>query len=208
MQRLATRCAARKRTAGQARRVLSRIVLTMYAAWCGLSLTFACAAEFSAGKKAITLVSADGARLDIGHAVLTPDGDATGIAVTLDAPQFGDEFLSMRPFRCLPDPKEMWCYLAYPYKTHGRITADNLVDLEYALLFLWRSPAKVGIDAWNGLYFKLALTGDGAIAGDLHEADFNVLAVPPDDLYSRPVTHDMLSKADPASHRFSRVEIR
>lgn len=169
---------------------------------------FALAAGLVAGTRTVTLVAADGARLDIGRVTLAPDEERMRLTVTLDAPEFHEEFLSMRGFRCLPDAKEMWCHLAYPYKTHGFVTPDDLTDLEYALLFIWRSPEKVGIDAWNGLYFKLAAGEDGSISGELHEADFNVLAVPPGDAYSRPLSHGDLTPAGTSSHRFVRVEIR
>lgn len=160
------------------------------------------------GRKAITLVAKDGARTPIGHVTFSPDGDGAKIDVKLDAPQFQEEFLSMRPFRCLDDAKQMWCHLAYPYGTAMRVTANDLVDLEYELMFLWRSPVKVGIDAWNGLYFKLAPQADGSLGGRLHEADFNVLAVPPDTKLARPVTHKDLTLAEPGTHRFVAIEIK
>lgn len=158
------------------------------------------------GRKTITLVAADGTRLSIGTVVFAPAGDGATVSLTLDAPEFGDEFLSMRPFRCLPDAKEMWCHLPYPYATRGKITADDLVDLEYALLFLFKPPGAYGIDAWNGLYFKLMLD-DAGLSGTLHEADFNVLAVPPADSDLRPIPHSALKPAA-ESRRFARMEIR
>lgn len=160
------------------------------------------------GKAAITLVAADGARLTIGSVTFTPDGDGATVAVSLDAPEFGEEFLSMRPFRCLAGAKETWCHLAYPYTWTGRVTAGDLTDLEYALLFLFKPPAGYGIDAWNGLYFKLAVGSEGGLTGDLHEADFNVLAVPPDSSVLRPITHADLTASSPEAHRFARIEIR
>ena len=106
------------------------------------------------GEKRIWLVSTAGETLRIGRITFAADGDARQVAVTLDAPELKDEFLSMRPFRCVPGAKETWCHLAYPYDLKGRITADDLTDLEYSLLFLFKPPTGYGIDAWNGLYFK------------------------------------------------------
>lgn len=168
----------------------------------------ALAAELPKGKASIILVAADGAKLKIGSVQFTPEGDGAKIDVALDAPEFAEEFLSMRPFRCLAGAKETWCHLAYPYTWNGHVTADDLIDLEYALLFLFKPPAGYGIDAWNGLYFKLAIAEDGSIAGDLHEADFNVLAVPPDKSVLRPIPHSALTATSPEAHRFARVEIR
>ncbi len=172
---------------------------------CALS---ARAAGFPEGVKVVTLIAANGTRQAIGHVTLTPDGDGAAIAVVLDAPEFGEQFLSMRPFRCLPHTKEMWCHLAYPYATKGRISAGDLTDLEYALLFLFKPPAGYGIDAWNGLYFKLAVDKEGGFSGTLHEADFNVLAVPPDAGNLRPIPHSALTSVAPGAHRFAKVEIR
>ena len=125
----------------------------------------------------------------------------------LDSPDFTDEFLSMRPFRCLAGAKRMWCHLEYPYGTRGRMTAGDLLDLEYALLFLWRPYDRPSIDAWNGLYFKLAVGPDGAIAGELHEADFNVLAVPPGEPNARPIGQAP-TPATPGTQVWDRIEIR
>ena len=141
------------------------------------------------GQKTITLISPDGGRDVIGHVAFTADGDGAKIAVQMDGAKFTNEFLSMRPFRCLAGPKRMWCHLEYPYGTPQRVTLTDLVDLEYALMFLWRPYDKVSVDAWNGLYFKLAVEDDGSIAGDLHEVDFNQLASPPPTGIIRPVTH-------------------
>lgn len=159
-------------------------------------------------RRTIRLVAASGEAVEIGHVLLTPDGDRMRIAVKLDGKDFKDEFLSMRPFRCLTRPRQMWCHLAYPYVIADRIGGNDLQDLEYRLLFLWRPFDKVGIDAWNGLYFKLAPAADGSISGALHEADFNILAAPPDANTTRPIMHDDLSAAQSGQHEFDRIEIR
>lgn len=160
------------------------------------------------GERTITLVAADGTRLDIGRVTFTAAGEGRSISVVLDTPALKDEFLSMRPFRCLPDAKEMWCHLAYPYASAGMITADDLTDLEYRLLFLFKPPTAYGIDAWNGLYFRLALGGAGIITGTLHETDLNVLAVPPAEGEMRPITPAALTATAEDAHRFARVEIK
>lgn len=160
------------------------------------------------GEKDITLVSATGERLRLGSVSFTADGDARRIAVKLDAPELRDEFLSMRPFRCLPDSREMWCHLAYPYDLVGRITPTDLADLEFSLLFLFKPPTAYGIDAWNGLYFRLAAAPDGGLTGNVHEVNLDVLAVPPADRSARLVAPSDLTRADPATHRFATIEIR
>lgn len=160
------------------------------------------------GTKAITLVAAGGERVRVGSVTFTAEGDGAAISVKLDDPALTPEFLSMRPFNCLHDAKEWWCHLAYPYELSGRVTAADLTDLEYSLLFISKGPNAYGIDAWNGLYFKLALGEDGAITGAVHETDLNALAVPPGDRKMRVIGPAALTKAEPGAHRFATVEIR
>jgi hypothetical protein len=71
---------------------------------------------------------------------------------------------------------------------------------------LFKPPNGFGIDAWNGLYFKMKLGDEGTIDGMLHEADFNVLAVPPDPTNVRPI--GALTPMTGTSHRFASVQIR
>ena len=160
------------------------------------------------GAKTITLVSHSGETLAIGHVVFKADGDGAAFEVKLDAPQFQEEFLSMRPFPCIAGEKETWCHLAYPYEIKKRITAGDLTDLEYALLFLFKPPAGYGIDTWNGLYFKLALADDGAISGPVNDVDFGPLGVPPEDRSARVIQPADLTPSDPATHRFARIEVK
>lgn len=77
----------------------------------------------------------------------------------MDHDQFEDQFRSMHAFRCLTDPSEWFCYLPYPYEIANTITPDDLTNLEYHLLFVWKSPKVFGIDAWNGVYDKLEANG-------------------------------------------------
>lgn len=164
--------------------------------------------ELPEGTKVITFISEAGVRFAAGHVTFKPDGDGAAIEVSIDAPEFQDEFLSMRPFQCAAGEKETWCYLAYPYDLKHRIKADDLADLEYSLLFLFKPPAGYGIDPWNGLYFKMALADDGSISGAVHDVNLDPLGVPPADRSARTISASELSPADPSTHRFSRVEIR
>jgi hypothetical protein len=159
------------------------------------------------GSKTITLVSASGERQDVGHVTFAKDGDGASFTVKLDAPQFAEEFLSMRPFPCIAGQKETWCHLAYPYDLKSRITPSELTDLEYALLFLFKPPAGYGIDPWNGLYFKMMLADDGAITGAVHDVNLDPLGVPPKDRSARTINAADLTPSDPETHRFARIEI-
>ncbi|MEL7049441.1 MAG: hypothetical protein AAFO75_10855 [Pseudomonadota bacterium] len=168
------------------------------------------AASLTSGEKTITVISASGERLRIGKVTFSPIGDGAEMAikVDLDSPEFGDEFLSMRPFRCLQDPKELLCHLVYPHGLKRKVSADDLTDLEYELLFLFKPVGGYGIDAWNGLYFDLKLLPDGTISGPINEVDLNILAVPPEQEFARPISDGDLTEASANAHRFARMEIR
>ena len=160
------------------------------------------------GAKTVVLIDTNGARLEIADiAFMSTTSSIAKFDLKLKPSLFRDEFLSMRPFQCLPDPKEMWCHLAYPYEINNEISVSDLQDLEYALLFLFKPPTSYGIDAWNGLYFKMHLETGGKIVGTLHETDLNVLAVPPQKDNRRPISHDALSEVQPDAHRFATIEI-
>ena len=74
-------------------------------------------------------------------------------------------------------------------------------------MFLFKPPSGYGLDAWNGLYFRLTLGKGGKLGGALQEADFNILAVPSDASDLRPISHSDLTPARPGAHRFDRVVI-
>lgn len=185
-----------------------RIVLASLTWLALIAAPVAYAADLPEGKKIVSLVTASGEKTPIGSVTFTKDGDARLFTVQLDAPGFRTEFLSMRDFRCLSGEKEMWCHIPYPYEMQSRITPDNLMDLEYALMFLFKPPAGYGISTWNGLYFKLSQTDDGGFEGDTHDVNLEPLGVPPAEGVSRPLTHADLNPSDPTSHRFARIEIR
>ena len=160
------------------------------------------------GQKTIALISAAGERQVIGHVNFVARADIATFELKLDAKEFQDEFLSMRPFSCLAGEKEMWCHLAYPYDLKKQISGGDLTNLEYALLFLHKPQTGYGIDPWNGLYFKMALGDDGAITGTLHDVNLDPLGVPPADKSARLIGPENLTVSDPATHRFAKIEIK
>lgn len=156
----------------------------------------------------ISLQDASGVEtVDIGQITFTAKDDAYSYDFKLNEDAFEKQFLSMRPFDCMQKPKMMVCHLPYPYKNNRVISKDDLADLEYELLFLHKYPGAYGIDAYNGIYYKLSMTETG-IEGVLHDADMNVLKVPPEDEAIRPITPDMLYEASPSKHWFTKVLIR
>jgi len=131
----------------------------------------------------------------------------TSLQLSIDTSVFTEHFLSMRPFRCIEGDSEWFCYLEYPYDLRSIITRDDLSDLEYQLLFIRKTPSEFGIDAWNGLYYKLELTPDGTITGELLEGDLNSLQSPPGEQYAKPVDLGEFIPADKTKRLFPTLKI-
>ncbi len=144
--------------------------------------------------------------VDIGLITFTEADGGYRYELKLDETRFEKQFLSMRPFDCMQKPKMMICHLPYPYENNRFITATDMTDLEYDLLFLHKYPGAYGIDAYNGIYYQMKMTDNG-IEGLLHDVDLNVLKVPPEEGNSQPITADMLYSANPGKHWFMKVLI-
>ena len=147
----------------------------------------------------------------IGQLSLTPDSTGTFQSkVSMDDSKFTNYFLSMRPFKCITADTYQLCHLPYPYENKRRITSEDLVDLEYDLLFIRRSTKDYGINPWFGIYYKLhwnPRTGlpDG---GELREVNLDLLASPPADSDFRPIPNDELYEADPQQHQWPYIQFR
>lgn len=135
----------------------------------------------------VYLLEQDGKETAIGSVRFdSNDAENFDIKVEIEGDSFVDQFLSMRPFNCITDPEEWYCYLKYPYELRNTISSADLLDLEYQLLFILKSPSEFGIDAWNGLYFKLEMTQPQVLIGTALQGDLNVLQSPPEP-YTRPI---------------------
>ena len=135
------------------------------------------------------------------------DNSASAVQVNIDTSIFTEHFLSMRPFRCIEGETEWFCYLEYPYDLRSVVTQDDLTDLEYQLLFIRKTPSEFGIDAWNGLYYKLEIEPDGSITGKLLEGDLNSLQSPPSEKYARPVDLGEFIPGDKMKRLFPTIRI-
>lgn len=158
------------------------------------------------GTKEISLLDSEGGRIVIGTVTFTPEGDARAYKIEWAEAPFSDHFLSMRPFRCLEGPAKHWCQVPYPYENNHRVSAGDLTDLEYDLLFLHKGATEYGIDMWNGVYYRLSQDGD-RLTGTLHEMDMGQLSAPPEGGNLRPITEKDLHESDPESHWLPRVVI-
>ena len=146
------------------------------------------------GQREVFLVPVDGERIKIADLTIS-DG---AYVLSMNDHEFTDHFLSMRPFKCLEGPEKHWCHVPYPYENRHDISQD-LTDLEYDFLFLWKGATEYGINMWNGVYYVLELDGD-QLVGRLHEMDMGILSAPPDPGELRPVNSSDLEPAESESH--------
>ena len=166
----------------------------------------AAAADPLAGEKVLKMVEADGTAHVVGSVMFGQGAGGKGYSVSWDEGRFGDHFLSMRPFKCLEGAEKHWCHVPYPYAIRREVSEDDLTDLEYDLLFLWKGATEYGINMWNGVYYILEVEGD-RLVGQLHEVDMEPLGVPPEEGDLRPIRPGDLHEADPEGHWLPMVVI-
>ena len=163
-------------------------------------------ADVPTGSKRVLFEGAGGEPFEIGSLEISRSGDGYRFDFSLEDSNFSDQFLSMRPFKCI-DGKPMYCHLAYPYDKPETFTAKDFGNLEYEFLFIVRSPSEYGIDPYNGRYYVLSLE-DGVLRGEAKAVDLNILAAPPDAGVSRPITEAELDYIEVEAERFPRLVIR
>jgi hypothetical protein len=152
--------------------------------------------------RSVFLEDQDGQRIEIATLQIGADSAYT---VKMAEEPFADHFLSMRPFKCLEGPAKHWCHVPYPYEIERNISED-LTDLEYDFLFVWKDANEYGINMWNGVYYQIEQTG-GTLTGTLHDMDMDTLSVPPAAGELRPVAAKHLHESDPDSHWLPRIVI-
>ena len=152
--------------------------------------------------RSVYLEDVDRARIKIAELNIEADGI---YQVSMAEAAFEDHFLSMRPFKCLEGPTKNWCYVPYPYEIRRNVSED-LTDLEYDFLFVWKGATEYGINMWNGVYYKIS-EENGQWIGILHEMDMDALSAPPPAGELRPLTEKDLHPSDPDSHWLPRIVI-
>lgn len=187
--------------------ILSRMRILLILTFC-TSANCSLAADFPK-QASIFLLDASQLETKIGDVSFTSTGSGTtSVQLNIDTGgPFTEHFLSMRPFRCIEGATEWFCYLEYPYDLRSVITKDDLSDLEYQLLFIRKRPSEFGIDAWNGLYYKLELESDGTITGKLLEGDLNALQSPPAEKYAKPVDLNEFIPGDKTKRLYPTLKI-
>ena len=162
-------------------------------------------ADIPIGSKQVLLETAGGERFEFGTLEISRSADEYRFEFSLKEANFSDQFLSMRPFKCI-DGAPMYCHLAYPYGKPKSIKKQDFVNLEYEFLFILRSPTEYGIDPYNGSYYVLSLEG-GVFTGEPKAVDLNILAPPPEEGVTRPITEAELDFIEVESERFPRLVI-
>ena len=163
------------------------------------------AAELS-GKKAIKLVEVGGKTHTVAEIHFLPSANGSSYKIHWKDERFSDHFLSMRPFKCLEGSTKYWCRVPYPYEIRRQVSAVDLTDLEYDLLFIWKGAKEYGINMWNGVYYKISAE-DGKLVGALNEMDMDKLSAPPDDGNLRPIREQDLEPGEPESHWLPKLVI-
>lgn len=158
------------------------------------------------GNKTISLHGRDGKVVPIGQVKFTPIASGASFTIDLDHQRLKDFFLSMKEFKCLESPAEVFCHVPYPYANPRTVTAGNLAWLEHGLMFFFKTPQDFGAKLWNGVYFKLKDTPSGMI-GTPQAIDLNMIGAPPADLSVPPYGPGERSDIDPGVRWFSKLSI-
>jgi hypothetical protein len=159
------------------------------------------------GTRNIVLHARDGQRTPIGTVTFTPQGERIGVAVHMDHARFTDFFLSMKEFKCLEVPDEVFCHVPYPHANPASVTADDLAWLEHALLFFYKLPNEFGAKLWNGVYYRLQRTDEGLV-GTPQAIDLNLIGAPPVDPALPPYGPHERSDVAPDVRWFGRLTIQ
>ncbi|MCV6610473.1 MAG: hypothetical protein OIF55_06860 [Amphritea sp.] len=142
-------------------------------------------ADLSAGSYEIVLLDKQQAGTVVGTLNLKHRSESFEYALHMHHEQFQDYFLSMKEMKCLEGP-ELWCHLPYPYPQPRTISIEDMSWLSHDLLFMFKKPEEFGANFWNGIYYRLQISGD-EISGQAQAVDLNMLASPPENADQPPL---------------------
>lgn len=132
------------------------------------------------GNPTLRLHARDGTAVVLGQVQFTPQADGRStFQLKLDHAAFKDFFLSMKEFKCVVAPAEVFCHVPYPYPQPGTVAPGDLAWLEHSLLFMFKTPSEFGAKLWNGVYYQLTPTATG-LEGRPQAVDLNRISAPPD----------------------------
>ena len=185
-----------------------RVLARACAAACALAAAHAAAAPWElAGTRTVRLHARDGQTSQIGTVRFEPRGDGrVGFVLSMAHDRFKDFFLSMKEFKCLEAPDEVFCHVPYPYAQPGTVSADDLAWLEHALLFLFKRPGEFGAKLWNGVYFRLRASEQGLV-GTPQAIDLNLISAPPQQVDRPPYRPALRDDFAPGARWFHRLTI-
>jgi hypothetical protein len=184
---------------------LCRLALLVLA--CGAAAWAPAAAQPLAGARQITLHQRDGAAVALGTVMFTPTAEGrSSFVLALRHEAFKDFFLSMKEFKCVESPVEIFCHVPYPYPQPGTVSATDLAWLEHSLLFMFKTPAEFGAKLWNGVYFQLKAT-DRGLEGTPQAVDLNRISAPPDKPGVPPYPPALRDDIAPAARFYNRLTI-
>lgn len=160
------------------------------------------------GTHQIVLSNASGERHTIGT-IHFSDAGAGKTAFKIDlAKNMEDFFLDMRPFLCLTGPAQRLCL--FPVQNEAAlISADDMVPLEYALMFMRTKAKALHVNPFNGLYYKMQWTDKG-IRGNVFEVDMAPFIAPdivPIERRKRPLQPQDFYEADLNSNWLPQLSI-
>lgn len=166
-----------------------------------LLAAFCASAASLTGSRQIVLSNASGERHVIGHVEFIDAGQGKSAFKVVMDDVMQDYFLAMRPFRCLTGSWQRVCW--FPVKNEEPlISDDDLLPLEYALMFMCSKPKDLHMNPFNGLYYKLRRDGQ-RLVGKLYEVDMEPFIVPdsrPPEERKRPLKSHEFNDADPGSN--------
>jgi len=170
-------------------------------------LATAAVAQPLAGSKTLRLHAQDGSAVVLGTVRFTPQADGrSAFALQLDPAAFQDFFLSMKEFKCVQAPAEVFCHVPYPYPQPGSVAPGDLAWLEHSLLFMFKTPSEFGAKLWNGVYYQLRPQGDGLV-GTPQAVDLNRISAPPAQAGVPPFRPALRDDIAPSARWFNRLSI-
>ena len=173
-----------------------------------LYMTATAQAAALTGKRAIVLSNAAGERHTIGHVTFTDAGNGKSAFKVTMADNMQEYFLAMRPFLCLTGPVQRLCWFPV-HNEAAQISDDDLLPLEYALMFMRTKSNDLHVNPFNGMYYKLHREGD-KLVGDLLEVDMAPFIAPdilPVEERQRPLKAADFTEADPGSNWLPHISI-
>ncbi len=140
--------------------------------------------------KDIYLLDNKDKKMLIGSINFLTNGNKISYQIHLKYEKFTDYFLSMKEMKCLEGP-ELWCHLGYPYNNPRSISTADFSWLSHDLLFMYKKSSEFGANFNNGIYYDFKRDSN-KIIGTAMAVDLNLLAAPPEDETTPPITiHDI-----------------